>query len=112
MTSTRPNLFTPVSVNHMLPSGPVVMASGWLPETVNKLYSAIDDGENGSRRPTLLASRNQIRPSGPAVMPLGPELGVGMSNSVIVYGAPGRILPMRFPAFSVNQRFPSGPWVI
>ena len=55
---------------------------------------------------------NQRLPSGPAVIPSGPLLGVMPAlNSVTV--PPGVIRPIRSPPhFSVNQRLPSGPAVI
>src|SRR5271157_3381020 len=64
-------------------------------------------------RPILLPvnSVNQRLPSGPAVIPTGPLLGVMPAlNSVTV--PPGVIRPIRSPDCSVNQRLPSGPAVI
>ncbi len=63
--------------------------------------------------PILLApsSVNQRLPSGPAVIPSGPELAVGMVNSVMAWVV-GLIIPIALPPDSVNQRLPSGPAVI
>ena len=63
--------------------------------------------------PILLAaySVNQRLPSGPAVIPSGPELAVGMANSVMAWVV-GLIIPILLAAASVNQRLPSGPAVI
>ncbi len=63
-------------------------------------------------RPILLVavSVNHRLPSGPAVMPTGPLLAVGVGNSVILPLVVMR--PIRFVAFSVNHRLPSGPAVM
>src|SRR5438034_1309319 len=66
-------------------------------------------------RPILFAefSVNQRLPSGPAVIPSGPLLLVGIGNSVMVPLVV--IRPILFPAglvCSVNQRLPSGPAVM
>src|SRR5258706_11976530 len=60
-------------------------------------------------RPILLAfaSVNHSAPSGPAVMPLGPLLAVGIGNSVMPPAVVIRpILPLKY---SVNHKAPSGP---
>ena len=56
-------------------------------------------------------SVNHIFPSGPAVIPVGPEKGVMPAvNSVTTPSVV--IRPILFAFTSVNQRFPSGPAVI
>ena len=63
-------------------------------------------------RPILLAfsSTNQTLPSGPAVMPSGLLLVVGIPN---VEKLPlGVMRPMALPSNSVNQRLPSEPAVM
>src|SRR6266851_4203516 len=63
-------------------------------------------------RPILLAfsSTNQTLPSGPAVMPSGLLLAVGIPN---VEKLPlGVMRPMALPSNSVNQRLPSEPAVM
>ena len=56
-------------------------------------------------------SVNQRLPSGPAVIPSGSELAVGMGNSVMAWVV-GLIIPILLASSSVNQRLPSGPAVI
>ncbi len=56
-------------------------------------------------------SANNRLPSGPAAMPEGLELAVGMANSVMA-SVVGLIIPMLFAPYSVNQRSPSGPTAI
>ena len=46
-------------------------------------------------------------PSGPAAMPKGLLLAVGMGNSVMTPAVV--IRPILLPSYSVNQRLPSGP---
>ena len=55
-------------------------------------------------------SVNQRFPSGPVVIPDGPELEVGTKYSFIVPVVD--IEPTLFPPNSVNQRLPSGPEVM
>src|SRR5208282_662362 len=55
-------------------------------------------------------STNQTLPSGPAVMPLGAALRVGMANSVTV--PLGVTRATLFPTSSVNHTLPSGPATI
>ena len=54
-----------------------------------------------------VSSANQIFPSGPAVIPRGVELAVGMVNSVMAPVVV--ILPILLVFCSVNHRFPSAP---
>ena len=63
-------------------------------------------------RPILLAlfSANQRLPSGPAVIPSGLLLAVGIGNAEKL--PLGVMRPMTLPASSVNQRLPSGPAVM
>jgi hypothetical protein len=62
-------------------------------------------------------SVNQIRPSGPAVIPSGLlfAVGTGISRTSLLEVAFGVMRPTRLwsvPATSVNHRFPSGPAVM
>src|SRR6266446_2892876 len=60
-------------------------------------------------------SANHRLPSGPAVMPAGLLLCVGMGNSVIVPAdviRPIRLTPFTSAPVSVNHRLPSGPVVM
>src|SRR6266567_4298085 len=102
----RPILFPWDSVNHRLPSGPVVMPKGPLRATGNSVTRPAV-----VMRPILstLNSVNQRLPSGPTVMPSGRLLGVGMRNSVtlpLVVRRPMMLGP------AVNHRLPSGPAVM
>ena len=54
---------------------------------------------------------NQRLPSGPAVIPTGWELAIGVGNSVMAWVV-GLIIPILPPVCSVNQTLPSGPAVI
>src|SRR5437660_389807 len=67
----------------------------------------------GLIRPILAAEKslNQRWPSGPTVIAPGPELAVGVENSVMAW-VEGLISPILPTPFSVNQRLPSGPAVI
>src|SRR5256885_6325793 len=60
-------------------------------------------------RPILLvfASVNHSAPSGPAVMPYGPLLAVGIGNSVTT--PPVVMRPILPPKYSANHRAPSDP---
>src|ERR1035437_1251329 len=79
---TLPIFSMPYSVNQRLPSGPVVMYSGWLPfeEVANSVMVP-----EGVTLPILPAknSVNQRLPSGPVVMKYGWS-PVGVANSVMV----------------------------
>src|SRR6267378_1775171 len=101
--------FVAFSVNHMLPSGPAVIASGTL-RLVGVEYSVITPAE--VILPTLfpVTSVNHKLPSGPAVIRIGVALLVGIGNSVITPAVV--ILPTLFPADSANHRLPSGSAVI
>src|SRR5665213_1613833 len=103
---TRPTLPAPVSVNHRLPSAPVVMKRGVLP-IVGVANSVIVP--DGVTRPSLslVYSVNQRLPSGPSVMHSGLLPLMGVANSLIVPA--GVTLPILLPESSVNQRLPSGP---
>src|SRR6267143_1645133 len=100
--------FVAFSVNHMLPSGPAVIASGTL-RLVGIGNSVITPAV--VILPTLFPadSANHRLPSGSAVIPIGTLPAVGIGNSVIT--PPGVILPTLFPAASTNHKFPSGPGV-
>ena len=78
--------------------------------------STIGLGSFGEIRPSPLPpvppSVNQRLPSGPVTIENGPLFGVGMGNSVMVFGASGVIRPIWPAEPSVNHRFPSGPVVI
>src|ERR1700730_4871258 len=101
----RPILLPTVSVNHTLPSGPLVMyrASAG---AVGIGYSAFNTPASVIT-PILLTytSANQRFPSGPSVIPLGPLAG-GSGNSVMTPFVVMRpiLLP---PPISVNQTLPS-----
>ncbi len=56
-------------------------------------------------------SVNQRLPSGPAVIPYGPELAAGTAYSLMTCVV-GLIIPIFPDPFSVNQRLPSGPAAI
>src|SRR5260370_10839773 len=79
----RSMLFPVSSVNHRLPSGPVVMPSGSLGVVGigNWVIAPLV-----VIRPILFPedSVNQTLPSGPRVMPKGALLGAGSGNSVMV----------------------------
>src|SRR5260370_24014596 len=79
----RPMLFPVSSVNHRLPSGPVVMPPGSLGVVGigNWVIAPLV-----VIRPILFPedSVNQTLPSGPRVMPKGALLGAGSGNSVMV----------------------------
>jgi len=64
----------------------------------------------GLIRPTRLPviSTNQTLPSGPDAMPAGLMSACDMLNSVMVFGANGRMRARLPESNSVNQRFPSG----
>src|SRR5579885_433410 len=110
------------SVNQRLPSGPAVMSQGALSGRPSALGTANSVMVPlGVMRPILLPpmqnpfesrahSVNQRLPSGPAVMPKDPLLGVGRANSVMV--PLGVMRPIWWPGYSVNQRLPSGPAVM
>jgi hypothetical protein len=69
--------------------------------------------KKSDRRPPILLpllSVNHSAPSGPAVMPYGPLLLVGIGNSVIVPAVVIRPILLLFN--SVNHSAPSGPAVI
>src|SRR5260221_6516747 len=78
----RPMLFPLSSVNHRLPSGPVVMPPGSLGVvgTGNWVIAPLV-----VIRPILFPedSVNQTLPSGPRVMPKGALLGAGSGDSVV-----------------------------
>src|SRR5882724_10876754 len=100
-------LALPASVNHRLPSAPVAMRPGLLPDGMtNSVTSPV-----GVIFPILWTSCsvNHRLPSGPSAMPVGLLAGVGMPNSL---NAPaGESWPILFaptPA-SVNHRLPSLP---
>jgi hypothetical protein len=61
-------------------------------------------------RPILPPSVNHSAPSGPAVMPWGKLLAVGIINSVMTPAVV--IRPILLPVFSVNHSAPSGPAVM
>src|SRR5579871_3339806 len=72
--------------------------------------------------PILLPAKNSVNqrlPSGPATIPNGPALAVGVANSLKAWVV-GLIIPIWLTASwvllprlnSVNQRLPSGPAVI
>src|SRR5437899_5239044 len=106
---STPILFPKYSVNHKLPSGPVVMSSGKLP-LVGTGNSVITPA--GVILPILSPppSANHKLPSGPLVMSCGRLPLVGMGNSVFTPAVV--ILPIWFPEVSVNHGFQSGPAVI
>jgi hypothetical protein len=102
----RPILFLPNSVNHTLPSGPVVIPNVPPVEPGNSVITPAV-----VIRPMLsVLSVNQRFPSGPTVIPRGPLKGVGMGNSVMTPVVV--IRPMLLAPYSANHRFPSGPAVI
>ena len=57
------------------------------------------------------SSTNQTVPPGPAVMPSGLLLAVGIPKPPTKL-PPGVMRTMAFPSNSVNQRLPSGPAVM
>src|SRR5229473_2168887 len=75
----RPILFVPPSVNQRLPSGPAVIAPGWLPGVGRGNWLMLPPGV---MRPiaSVPTSVNQRLPSGPAVIPIGLLSKVGRGN--------------------------------
>src|SRR5262249_36258991 len=106
---SRAILLLPLSANHMLPSGPVVMPDGRL--------VGVGMGISVIAPPVVIwpilfpaNSPKYKLPSGPAVISRGRLSVVETANSVIV---PLIVIwPMLFPVNSVNQRLPSGPAVM
>src|SRR5260370_41690499 len=107
----------PDSVNHRLPSGPVVMAKGKLGAGGTKIENSVIIPPV-VMRPILLPkySVNHSAPSGPCVMPEAPAgvcCQVGNANSVIVPQVVTRTLllptPVRPSPNAVNPSSPSGP---
>ena len=101
----RPILFAKSSTNHMAPSGPAVMTSGWLPAARRNSVKV----PAGVSRPTLspFASVNHRLPSGPVAMPFGLLLGVGTGKDET---APAVVMrPIELAAEFVNQSASSGP---
>src|SRR5262249_17930055 len=112
------------SVNHRLLSGPRTMLygiSGDRPLLPTVPTPPLGMGNSRTVPPVLMrpswlvvVSTKYRAPSGPTVMPCGPEVvpvepatPLGMVNS---FSAPPVVMrPMRLAANSVNQRAPSGP---
>ena len=102
-----------VSVNHRLPSGPIVIPVGPAPPLVLNAMSV----PVGVIRPirSALVSANHRLPSGPAVMPLV-SVAIAALNSVTVPSVV--IFPILTAGLngrksnSVNHRLPSGPAVM
>src|SRR5262245_21815634 len=65
---------------------------------------------DGVTRPIDTKSANQRLPSGPEVIAWGEEIVPGIGNSAITPW--GVIRPTFLPSCSVNQMFPSGPFVM
>src|SRR5258707_466160 len=110
----------PDSVNHRLPSGPVVMAKGKLGAGGTKIENSVII-PLVVMRPILLPkySVNHSAPSGPCVMPVTPAgfcCQVGNANSVIVPEVVRRTILLPTPVNpspnSVNHSAPSGPVVM
>src|SRR4051794_39207191 len=99
----------PPLVNHRLPSGPVVMASG-LAMPVPTKY---DTTPAGVIRPIEFESLlvNQMLPSGPAVMPPGVLIDGSVNGVTTPAGVIRRITFVEGNSCwpSVNQRLPSAP---
>src|SRR6185295_10402466 len=106
----RPMPLAARSVNQRLPSGPLTMRPGLLPDGTS--YSVILPA--GVIFPILATSYNVNQSSlpGPWVMPVGLLAGVGIANSVISPLGVMRPILFAFAAVSVNQRLPSLPVVI
>src|ERR1700730_9448172 len=84
----RPMKVSPDSVNQTLPSGPDVIANGFLPVEPSALFGRGNSvtTPDGVIRPiwSTFPSVNQRLPSGPVVMPPNPAVGLGTGNSVMV----------------------------
>ena len=108
---SRPILLPMNSVNQRLPSGPAVISLG-------SLLGVMPDREFGDGAaggdPADLVADVLGEPEvavGPGRDPRGLAVGRDAAlNSVMV--PPGVIRPILLPAYSVNQRLPSGPAVI
>ena len=101
----RPILFVPPSVNQRLPSGPAVIAPGWLPGVGRGNSLMLPPGV---MRPILSpdTSVNQRLPSDPDAILVG-LLFWGKGNSLAL--PLGVMRPILFPDEWINQRLPSGP---
>src|SRR5438105_14513893 len=100
---TLATLLVPLSVNQMLPSGPVVMPMGLLP-AVGIVYSVM--APVLVILPTLfpMSSVNQTLPSRPAAMPNGKLPGVGTAYSVTSPTAACATGPVRICAAATGPR--------
>ncbi len=98
----RPILSPSASVNHRLPSGPAVMASGPEPGVTG---NSVMKPEGVIFPIRLLVSVNQRLPSGPATIPKAPRApGRGIGNSEMVW-LDAAAAESRQPAATHKMRF-------